>query len=412
MKIDEDTLISELLFMAGEFIDNRSNLQLRDVPSFEILNEMLAGNYGKYVDYTSNLRDIEGYNRYIRKYNDRSMLEYINFFAMNEKDIRRISTQYLNMLRKMRYPIIPYTQYIRAFSEKDFKDVIFGYYSQFGNEYYKLVKSYFDDNRINMGTQEMFSDHPAFFTGMQWIDAGYIFMKEGSHSCYSSLSATALVHELGHALDHSNFIVKQQKDIALYPDILSEVPSTAFEIGFLDYLKDNYIDIGGSIALNYGNIVATKEGFRNIKRAYNSGNPFTYCKPEDILQYMAEIDQYNEAVNKYNEEYLKHEDEILLGKYVELPEIPEEPEEPEPVLREASLYSLGYFFAYHLNAIRRSSNKEFIKVLNNITTTRKESTLKQTIAMTGFNYEDFVTGRYIKPQIEESAQILKKKYPY
>jgi hypothetical protein len=412
LKVDEKNLVSELLFMAGEFTNNKSNLQLRDVPNFEILNQMLASTFGKYINYASGIRDVEKFNRYVTKSSERSLMEYVGFFAKNGDDIRRIATQYLNYLRKIRYPISPYTKYVQAYSEEDFIDLILAYYSQFGDEYFNIVKNYFEENRINFGTKEMFSEHPAFFTGLQWIGSGYIFTRDGAYSKYSTLSAAALVHELGHAIDHENFIVKQQKNISTYSDMLSEVPSIAFESGFLDFIKDNYIDVDGSEALTYGDIVSAKEYFRNIKRAYNSGNPFAYCEPEKVLKYEQEVNEYEKAVNHYNGEYMKHEDEILLGKKVELPEIPEEPVPPEPLLRNATLYSLGIFFSLHLNVIRRSSIKDFKKVLHNIATSRKEASLEQLIGMTGFNYEDFVTGKYIKPQIDESAMYLKKKYPY
>ena len=46
---------------------------------------------------------------------------------------------------------IYYYDVIRKYSEADFKDLILGYYSTYGNDYYKIAKKYFDESRIQFG---------------------------------------------------------------------------------------------------------------------------------------------------------------------------------------------------------------------------------------------------------------------
>ena len=60
--------------------------------------------------------------------------------------------------------------------------------------------------------------------------------------------------------------------------------------------------------------------------------------------------------------------------------------------------------------IRKSSNKDFLKIYNNIMTLRKEATLDDIIAYTGINKEDFITGKCIKPMIEDDYMKLKKRF--
>ena len=54
------------------------------------------------------------------------------------------------------------------------------------------------------------------------------------------------------------------------------------------------------------------------------------------------------------------------------------------IIRNTLLYGLGFYFALHLNQIKKDNNKEFIKVFNNLITSRKELDLKQAIETIGF----------------------------
>ena len=367
LKIDEERLFNELQYMGGELISKRHRgIIVRDIDGFEALNEVMKNNFGKTVSIEDKIEDEQDFDHYLSRAAEKADTDYFMFFARNELLLKRMATQYLNCLRKMRYPHIKETQIVLGFNKKDYIDIILSYYAQFGDKYYRIAKKYFDEKRIHMDTIMEEKTCPAFFSGFQKIGSGYIFLRNGAISDYTSYGASYLVHELGHAIDSETFLFKQQKDLSIDADILGEIPSTAFEVGFNDYLRDNCIDSEGADALSYYNIDGERHYLRDLKNALNSPDPFEYTIPG-----------YNDDTS---------------------------------VLDKSTVYGVAYLFALNLNAIRRDSIKEFLKVFNNIITSRKEASLEQLIEMTGMSLEDFVTLKYAKPQIEENSMRLKKKY--
>ena len=58
----------------------------------------------------------------------------------------------------------------------------------------------------------------------------------------------------------------------------------------------------------------------------------------------------------------------------------------------------------------KPNSDEIFKALNNLMTMRKEMSLEDAISMSGFDREDFITGKYIKLPIKEINMTLKKRY--
>ena len=54
--------------------------------------------------------------------------------------------------------------------------------------------------------------------------------------------------------------------------------------------------------------------------------------------------------------------------------------------------------------------KEFKKTINNICTSRRESTLEQSIEMLGVSVDDFINQRFIRDKIKGETKELKKKF--
>ena len=370
IKIDENLLISDLLTTARELSSKKNNDFIKNnYGGFMVLNESLFNNYDKIV-YFDNTLNKDSYEKLLLKDNMNSLIK-MGYYLYNNKDYYiDMADNYLNIFRSVGFSTYPFWGNIRSYSEKDFKDIILGFYSTLGNDYYKIVKKYFDEKRIHIG--EITYDYNVYsgcFKQLQWLESGYIF---SVYDDFNSLTAEVLVHELGHAIDAERFLFPQQKNIPTFSDFLVEVPSTTFEIGFHDYLVDNRIDIDGGRILG------------NVNTFYTFDNLDSLALILLELENMY-LDSDGIAVDESGEEY---------------------------DVRNFLIYGIGGIFAMHLNLIRKSSNKDFLKAFNNLITCRKEMTFEQSIESIGFSVEDFVSCKYIEPKIKNDVLELRKRYKY
>ena len=75
------------------------------------------------------------------------------------------------------------------------------------------------------------------------------------------------------------------------------------------------------------------------------------------------------------------------------------------------IYGLGIYITIHLMHLRRNmSNEEFMKELYNFISLRKERTLKESVEGLGIDYDDFITGTFVYPEVEESSLKLKRRF--
>jgi hypothetical protein len=364
IKIDEKLLIDDLLFTAAAFGCTNKDFLKKEYNNYTILNQSLVLNNNKIIRGRDILCNAKFSDEYF-KYSDNSYWEFIAKIDANQELLKEMAFHYKRFLKKIRFRQVDYFDQVRNYSEKDFIDVIISYYASFGDKYYRIAKKYFDENRINVDSR-LFDDAAGYFVPLIWLSSGYIY---SLYPNYDSISASSIVHELGHAVDAETFLFPQQKKLPLFSDLLIEVPSTAFEIGLYEYLRNQQIDLDGGLILENNRAACLLEFFRDLRTA--------------LVKEELEIDDGGLAVDENEEEY---------------------------DLRTDTVYGLGYYFAFHLNEIRKSSNSEFLRILNEIITTRKESSLIQSIDKFGINREDFINGRYIKPRIKENYLALKKRY--
>lgn len=364
IKLDEELLASDLLATSNALYYTRNNnLINNNYNPFLDLNETLIFNFGKIVLLDNDLEDI---NKIIDKEERKSLQVFVDYINESQDIVYKLSKSFLRAVKRTNFFEVPFFDNIRGYSEEDFKDLILGYYSTFGNDTYKIASKYFDERRINFGTFTKMKDCAAFFSGLQWIDSGYIL---SMYQKYNSASASTIVHELGHAYDAERFLFPQKKNLPLFSDCLVEVPSTAFELGFYDYLKDNHIDIDGSNVLLNSRFYMLIEYLKTLKDTISHKDLAVFSDGYGV----------DEENNEYN-------------------------------VRDAVLYGLGYYTSIHLNAIRRADTKEFLNVLNKLMTSRKELSFEEAINTIGFSLEDFTNGRYVKPELKNNMLELKKRY--
>ena len=234
---------------------------------------------------------------------------------------------------------------LKKFDEKEIKDIMLSYYSTFGNKTYLIAKKHFDEKRTSLNHGNNYQGYYIYSTNIQ---DGYIFLNDGQ----TDTSVVAdLAHELGHAYDFNTFIIPQSKKYSNIRDPYLEVPSTFFEIDFLNYLISQNID---------------RKGARTLKNSR-------------VYQLVTDDDF---EFSDYSKE-----------------------------LRENLIYKLGYYFAFHL--CETCENKEkFLKQFNNFLTSRCEADIEALLSFVGIEYDEFLSGDIIMHPLLSNNKILSKNLNY
>ena len=95
-------------------------------------------------------KDPKGAQRIIDKHQLAVFNQFVRFADKNQELLLKTFLSYKKMLDDIDYQSIPFYKCCKGYSEKDFKDIIFSYFNSYGEKYYKIVKKYFDEQRIQM----------------------------------------------------------------------------------------------------------------------------------------------------------------------------------------------------------------------------------------------------------------------
>ena len=373
LELNKDRLLSDLSYIINALSrEHHKDFIYNNYDNYLNLKELLNDNFGISFEHDKYI-SIKQFEKIIQK---RDIQAFYNFLISIDKSldiIYELSSNYYNIIKKYDYKTYPFFDCMRKYSEIDFKNLILGYIASLSDELYKIAKRYFDEERIHFDSQMEPEWISGQFAELPGLDSGFIFSRFVQ---YNSLSANNIVHEFGHAFDSEMFLYPQKKVLPWFSDYLIEVPSMTFETSFNYYLIDNHIDIEGARLIEYSSLSDLGDDAECLK-----------CVCEEIMDADNTLD-------------------ILPDGYIITPD------GNEYDFRNSLVYGLGAFFAFHLDLIRQNSNKEFLKALNNIITTRKEASLEQSIEMTGFSINDFVSCKYLEPIIEKNMLELKKRYKY
>lgn len=365
LQIDDDRLSREVYVTRNLLESGNREFIKREYDSFILLNGSLFLNFPRKDYDLSDLKFRQQISHSLKRLDRNAFWDYMYFMASNKDLLIDIGDNVIKLANEIKYKNIPYFDACKKYNEKQFVDIILSYYATYGNKIYSIVKKFFDEKRINMKSIPL-PGNAGYYSHFVWLNSGYIFSK---YSDYGGSSLANVVHELGHAIDAELFIFSQQKKNQLFNDMFVEIPAISFETGFYDYLQDTNIDKPGGMIL--ANNRATNLFF-NLERVNLA------LSDENLMV-------YENGLAKDSKGYGYQ-------------------------LRKDLLYGIGSIFALHLNEIRKTSTKDFLKILNNLTTMRKEMTLEDAIEMTGFDLEDFISCRAIKPRLNENCLTLKKRY--
>lgn len=371
INIDQKKLLDDLYYMRNILVNNPSKNTIKyDFNDFQVLNEAMASVSKKMFDLNPIFDSNPGMEKFHHDFYIGEMMKFYSTMYDNKDLLLKIFGSYSDNLDKIKFVKFPFYGTIKRYNEEDFKNIIFEFYSRYGNDIYKIAKKYFDESRIQAGYRPMNPDNfSAMYSCITPLYSGYIF---STSNTFNSMSAKSIVHELGHAIDAEMFKFPQQKTLSIGGDTFLEIPSLCFDLSFARYLIDSKIDYTGGLVIDNYETNYIDDCGADIEDTFAL---------ENIV-----VDTDGFALDTETNEKIN--------------------------IRFAIIYGISGYFALHFDELARSDMKEFRKVFNNIITSRKECSLEELIEKFGISTHDFIEGKYIKKKIQENNLALKKRFNY
>lgn len=368
MELNRDRLFDDLVKLDSYFRDKPSrSMILNDYGRYTCLEDLFYQLTGFSMDLGSLFSDPYKVQKIIDRYEVQNYKVFEKFSLDNGDYFVDLFANFCEMCDSVNFQSYPYYGVGRNYSEKDFKDVLLGFYSTFGNDIYKIVKKYFDEGRIQLNIDNGIGYGGVYMPSIM-MKSGYITL---FYSGYNTVTITALSHELGHAVDYEKFIYPQQKKYSTIRDLLLEVPSMTFETAFYDYLGDNRIDTLGGLVMSNRDISYLYQCSASANHIYSS--------------YNVDMDLRGNV---------RTEDGVIYP------------------FRDHLIYGISTIFALYLNEIRKQDPNGFKKIMNDLCTLRYEQSLEESIRMIGLTPEEFCECSLLKDEIDSKTKTLKRKFKY
>lgn len=361
MDINKNQLISETAKLGNELHNGLSlDRVAREYSSFLAMNSIIANLTGRCLDHNLVFQNQPEMPRYIKKDYDKSMLNFYNKVLREFPLYKEISSNVLKAYLDSGIEDYMLGGCIRGYSEKDAKEILLSYFSEYGDKAYQTAKRMIEEERIQMGYQYENSPSMAFHTGSVLLQTGYICMQQDK---YDSSTLAFLSHELGHAIDKEIFYYPQQKKIKVYDDPFNEIPSTFFELGMLSHLKEQGIDPNGALML--------QSFYLNIM----------YARQYHLLDTFVNIEKTGSI--EMTEDF-----------------------------RNWFLYGMGYYVALAMNELSRENPEEYFRKFTDMACARNEADFTGLIEIAGIDSESFINGDFIRKKLDSEVMQLKKRYGY
>lgn len=330
---------------------------------------------------------------FINKMMDRGLYDLCAFYNQNRDIIQKGLTSYEKILRSDPVLEMAPTYQLQHISFPMFKELLFEYYSQYGNQIYKIVKKYVDEGRIELG-DSMDPTASGVYFGSNITKSGYITIHRNKKLSLFTLGV--LVHELGHAIDFETLHYPQSKNMNLFSDVLIEVPSYHFEMGLYDFLIKNNIHPNDAHALMSSLYQELSYFGKSFDALFN------------MKDFFIEDGGY---VTNQDGKFVDYE-----GKEIEETEdLDEECDCKGPRKMDATevlKYSLGMYIAAQTNQLASQDREAYIKDLLRFTTLRKESSLIESLERLGISQEQFETASIIEPRIKDELTLTRKMWKF
>ena len=375
MQIDEEKLIHSINKLEHFLIRNEKQSSVEELADYYSLVQLIYDMFGIKLN-TNVFMNNKKINELITKYHVKNLNTLVNFSNDNALDLSILSNNFNSLLPKHldiyhKTDTYKISNNMKYYTEEDFKDLTYSFFSMYGNNVLKFIKNIIENNRIELGSYKKLDSGVAYTVSSYLTNDIYIIT---SLFDYSIDSMSILVHELGHAIDMTNVANNQgKKNYTATPYL--EIPSCFFEMSFLNYLYKNKIE--SDIALN---IIVDR-----ILNQTSNFNIYSDLLTNENGEYSVDINGYIVATN------IK---EDIVGK----------------CYRDDLIYFLGYVTALNMLKLSESNEKEYIKYFNNFSTLKHELSFEEVIKTLGIDYEKYLECSLIENYIKENTNKLIKKY--
>ena len=375
MRFNRDDLLRTLIMVENYLIRNEKDSSKQAISNYYSLAYLFIDAFGIEIDSdifmnVKKIKDIRFKNE-INKINN-----IMNFSNENNYDLSILTNNFNSLLSDNIYnSVLANTLKTRVkmkvYSEKEFKDIIYSFFSLYGNDVLNSVKNIIDNNRVQVGTTRPIKCANAYTVCSYLTKDIYIIT---SANALNTECMSLIVHELGHALDMINIENNQAKKYYISTPFL-EVQSCYFEMAFLDYLFKNYIDRESSL-------------FLFVEKMLD--NIVTFNKYSDLLVSTADyfaLDINGKIV------YCNSNTELINNNY-----------------RDDLIYFLGYITGLNMMGISSGNEKEYMKYLNNFSSFKHEQNFIDGIKTLGIDYEKYLECSLIENIVKDSCNEYIRKY--
>ena len=327
-------------------------------------DDLLKGTCGEEIDFEKMFISSRQAQKLTYAMEDKILGEVQKFIQDNCEELLKIFSVHDEIMDKMDFLTYPYPMDVYSYDEAFFKDIILAFYSTFGNDYYKMVKKYFDENRVGMCFVHETSSSPAFYYKIPMLKSGYVVSKS---QVYNTWSLCDVVHELGHAIDAETLLFPQGKKMNISEDLYSEVFSLVVQRCFTDFLIDKNIDVIG------GRLIDNETFLDNYGFSKKIGCAF--------------------PIKKATKKQLKKQREDILN------------------LDDSVRYFLGHIISCNLINLYRADPKEFMQTLLRFSMSRRElNSLDDAVEKLGIDIDSFYRGDAVINEMIDNQGTLKLIY--
>lgn len=363
MNINKQQLVDETAKLGNSLYNGLSYDRVgREWSSFLAMNSIIANLTGYCLNHNIIFQDKPEMHKFIQKDNDRSL---VNFYTkvLSERDLyTELFRNYVIKYSESEMSDLLLGSKFKGYSDKDAKDIILSYFSEYGDKTYQIVKRMFDEDRIQMGYQFDSSPSFAFHTGSVLLEKGYVCMYPEK---FDTTTLSFFAHEMGHVIDKEIFYYPQQKKMKIYDDPFNEIPSSFYDWGMIDYLIENGIDVNGA---------TTYKAFQ-MNQLFVRSLYLAKMLMSDTLQ-ADDLDEISEN------------------------------------FRQLFLYGIGYYTSLAMNELSRENPSEYFKYYTNLICSRGECDYISLIENGGIHPDKFISGELLQSKIDKEVKSLKKRYGY
>ena len=237
MQIDEKNLMLDIYKLEKYLIRNEKFSSVDVLLDYYSLASLLEDILGIEVN-TDIFMNNKKIDNILHKYYLKSLKAFVNFLNNNGLDLTNLSNNF-NKLLPNDFESFVYLDSLsinkknKIFSQKEFEDIFYSFFSEFGNNTFKIVKEIIESKKIELG-MDMPIENTDGYTVNSFLTNDYYIV-----SAFKRLSLENMIilaHEIGHAIDFHLVSNAQGKRNATRTSLI-EVPSCFFELSFIDYLQ-------------------------------------------------------------------------------------------------------------------------------------------------------------------------------